>query len=80
MHLEKGAVMTNSRHLPAILFAPGSESMMAGLTMMTTWTAATCLVPVAVVTAVGLFQTKGSSARSREDDARRAIMDFIEGR
>jgi hypothetical protein len=72
--------MMNSRHLPAILFAPGSESMMAGLTVMTPWTLATCLAPVAVVTAVGMFQRRGAVQSAREHDARKAIKDFIEGR
>lgn len=70
----------NSRHFPAMLFAPGSESMMAGLTMMTPWTVATCLAPVAVVTAVGIFQRRGVARSACEDNARKAIQDFIEGR
>lgn len=72
--------MINSRHLPAILFTPGSESMMAGLTLMTPWTVVTCLAPVAVITAVGVFQRREIVKSAREHEARKAIKDFIEGR
>ncbi|RJF92440.1 hypothetical protein D3871_27890 [Noviherbaspirillum saxi] len=74
--------MFSRPHIPAVLFTPSPESVLAGLTVLNGWPAVVCLAPVAVVTAVCIFKREGyvrGSCRS-EAEARKAIKDFIEGR